>query len=257
MIYDKLPIVFLSTIASEKIGSTNSMIASYILDHLDEMQHLGIKDMARQCHVAVSSISRFCKEIGLKDFAELRELLMTTDLVFEEQDYQLTPSERLHQYRKKVEESLIMVEESIDIHQIIQLCQEIKNHKKIAIFGLLKAESVALNLQGDLLMLGKQVYTNVSYAEQLDYIFHANEDDLIILFSYTGAYFDYQEIRALQKELVEPQIWMISSQRESFPSYIDHVLSFQSRQDQSSHPYQLQFIASIIAQEYAKLYNKK
>lgn len=257
MIYDKLPIVFLSTIASEKIGSTNSMIASYILDHLDEMQHLGIKDMAKECHVAVSSISRFCKEIGLKDFAELKELLMSTDLVFEEQEYQLTSQERLHQYRQKVEDSLQMVEKSIDIHQINRLCQAIKTHKKIAIFGLLKAESVALNLQGDLFMLGKQVYTNVSYAEQLDYIFHADEDDLIILFSYTGAYFDYQEIRALKKDLEKPQIWMISSQRESFPSYINHVISFQSKQDQSSHPYQLQFIASIIAQEYARLYKNK
>ena len=38
MIYGKLPVVFLSTIASEKKGSTNSVIASYILDHLEEMK---------------------------------------------------------------------------------------------------------------------------------------------------------------------------------------------------------------------------
>ena len=61
MIYDKLPIVFLSTIASEKKDSTNSQIASYILDHLDQVQNMGIKEMAEACHVAVSSISRFCK----------------------------------------------------------------------------------------------------------------------------------------------------------------------------------------------------
>ena len=42
MIYDKLPIVFLSTIASEKKDSTNSQIASYILDHLDESSQLSL-----------------------------------------------------------------------------------------------------------------------------------------------------------------------------------------------------------------------
>lgn len=84
MIYDKLPIVFLSTIASEKNGSTNCVIATYILEHLKEMQNMGIKDIAKRCNVAVSSISRFCKEIGLRDFVELKELLLSTNLYFEE-----------------------------------------------------------------------------------------------------------------------------------------------------------------------------
>ena len=65
MIYGKLPVVFLSTIASEKNGSTNCVIATYILEHLDEMQDIGIKEIAKKFNVAVSSISRFCKEILL------------------------------------------------------------------------------------------------------------------------------------------------------------------------------------------------
>lgn len=256
MIYDKLPIVFLSTIASEKKGSTNSMIASYILNHLDEMYDMGIKDIANQCHVAVSSISRFCKEIGLKDFAELKELLVSTNLYFEERDTDSIPEKRIREYSQKVKESIEMVEKSVDINEIIELCFDIQKYDHIAIFGLLKAESVAMNLQGDLLMLEKQVYTNVSYAEQMDHIFHANEDDLIIIFSYTGSYFDYPEVRALKKELMKPKIWMISSQREIFPDFIDKVISFESLQDQASHPYQLQFIASMIAQEYARLHKE-
>ena len=34
MLYGKLPIVFLSTLASEKKDSTNSQIATYLLNHL-------------------------------------------------------------------------------------------------------------------------------------------------------------------------------------------------------------------------------
>ena len=34
MIYGKLPVVFLSTIASEKKDATNSQIAAFLLDHL-------------------------------------------------------------------------------------------------------------------------------------------------------------------------------------------------------------------------------
>ena len=145
-----------------------------------------------------------------------------------------------------------MVEESIDMQQIDLLCKEIKKHDHIAIFGLLKAGSVAFNLQSDLLMLGKQAYSNISYKQQLQYISLADENDLLIIFSYTGSYFDYPDIRTLKNKLKKPQIWLISSKQESYPDFIDHVITFDSKRDQNSHPYQLQFIASLIAQEYAR-----
>ena len=85
MIYDKLPIVFLSTLVSEKNGSTNSQIAAYILNHLEEVQNLGIKEIAKECNVAVSSISRFCKEVGLRDFAEFVYMRLSTDLTVNNQ----------------------------------------------------------------------------------------------------------------------------------------------------------------------------
>ena len=252
MIYDKLPIVFLSTVASERKDSTNSQIASFILDHLDEVQNLGIKEMAAQCNVAISSISRFCKEIGLRDFAELKELLLSTHMRFEENSNSSSYQDRLHDYSHKVKESIEMVEKSVDMKAITDLCQDIENYNKVAVFGLLKAGSVALNLQGDLLMLGKQVYTNVSYTQQIQYILTSNENDLIIIFSYTGSYFEYQNLRALKNKLKAPKIWFITSEVKQYPEFIDRLITFQSLQDQNSHPYQLQFIAGLIAQEYSR-----
>ena len=58
MFYGKLPIVFLSTLASEKKDSTNSQIATYLLNHLDDIKDIGIQEMAKECSVAMSSISR-------------------------------------------------------------------------------------------------------------------------------------------------------------------------------------------------------
>lgn len=252
MIYDKLPIVFLSTIASEKRDSTNSQIASYILDHLNQLQSIGIKEMASECNVAVSSISRFCKEIGLRDFAELKELLLSTDLYFEEHSKLETKEDRLHDYSTKVKDSIEMVEKSIDMNAISDLSDDIDQYERVAVFGLLKAGAVSLNLQGDLLMLGKQVYTNVSYTQQIQYILSADENDLIIIFSYTGSYFDYQNLRGLRSSLKKPKIWFISSERNRYPSFIKRLITFKSLQDQNSHPYQLQFIAGLIAQEYSR-----
>lgn len=254
MLYDKLPIVFLSTMASEKKDATNSQIASYILDHLEDVSHMGIQEMADSCHVAISSISRFCKEIGLRDFAELRELLSSTNMRFEEQSSSSTPQERLHDYSEKVVESIQMVENSVSMDRIDSLCDAIHQHEHVALYGLLKASGVALNLQGDLLMLGKQSFTSISYAHQIEEILSAKEEDLIIIFTYTGGYFDYQDLRALKRRKTIPAIWLICSEGSSYPEFIHDVVTFHSLRDQNSHPYQLQFIASLIAQEYARKY---
>lgn len=238
MLCGKLPIVFLSTLASEKKDSTNSQIATYLLNHLDDIKNIGIQEMAKECSVAMSSISRFCKEIGLNDFNELRELLISTKMNFEQYSSSSKAKNRLEEYSLKVKESITMVEKSIDMQQIDALCKEIQKYQQVGIFGLL--------------MLGKQTYSHISYKQQLQYISSTNEDDLLIIFSYTGCYFDYTDIRTLKNKLKKPQIWLISSKQESYPDFIDHVITFDSKQDQNSHPYQLQFIASLIAQEYAR-----
>ena len=251
MIYGKLPVVFLSTIASEKKDNTNSQIAAYLLDHLEESRSMGIRDLAEACSVSVSSLSRFCREIGLRDFAELKELLLTSDLHFQTSGDRQSPGDMAREYGELVTASIRQAQETVDIRAISRLCGELKKYRRTAVFGLLKAGAVALNLQGDLLMLGKQVYTNISYSQQMQYLLSASEEDLILIFSYTGSYFDYQELTySERKRLSAPRIWMVCGSDRTLPPFVDQAIRFRSRQDQISHPYQLQFVAGLIAQEY-------
>ena len=75
--------------------------------------------------------------------------------------------------------------------------------------------------------------------------------DLILIFSYTGSYFDYQDMKPYQKQLSVPRIWMVSGGDQKSQPYVDRVIRFQSPHDQICHPYRLQFVAGLIAQEYA------
>lgn len=252
MIYGKLPIVFLGTLASEKSGSTNSVIASYILNHLKTLQDIGIRELAERCNVSVSSISRFCKEVGLRDFAELREMLSFPNLYFEEKAADFPLEDAAQKLCRDICGSILLAQKSLSLPLISQLCDDLSQYEQVAAFGLLKAGAVAISLQADLLMLGKQIYTNISYAEQLEYLFHADHRNLIIIFSYTGSYFDYQDFRSKSQNLYPPKIWLISGSSAPAPRFVDRVIHFDSRQDQCSHPYQMQYIESLIAQEYAR-----
>lgn len=251
MIYDKLPVVFLSTIASEKKDATNSLIASYILEHLEKMQDIGIREMAAACNVSLSSISRFCKEIGLRDFNELKELLRTTNLYYEEVSHDSEPMQRVTGYGSRVKDSVDLVTKTIDIPSVERLVKDLASYERIAAFGLLKAAGAAISLQADMLMQGRQVYTNVAYGEQIRYLEEAGRNDLIVIFSYTGTYFDSADIRKLGRRLMIPKIWLITGSREKIPSFVNDVVRFESGHDQISHPYQLELAAGIIAQLYA------
>ncbi|MHC5229201.1 MurR/RpiR family transcriptional regulator [Enterococcus sp. LJL99] len=253
MLYNKLPIVFLSTIASEKKGSTNSTIASYVLSNLDEMKYLGIKEFAKNCNVSISSISRFCKEIGLTDFAELKQILIEKDL---ERDISIKEnlfSTRIDHYSTMIAESIAEVSKSIAEEKVTQLIEDMESYNKVAAFGLMKAETAALILQSDLLTCNKQVYTNLSYKEQMDYIENSAQDTLIIIFTYTGSYFDYSTKRSFLKKKNRPKIWLISGSKKNVPDYVSDCIYFSSQQDHISHPYQLDFVATILAKEYAKI----
>ena len=245
--YGKLPIVLLSELGAGKEDSNNCRIARYLLERLDHLEDVSVELLAEECFVSKATVSRFCRDIGLEDFTELRDLLRQTEKTFTLYGKGLPPKEQGLDFCQRVNESLSLLAKTIDYAALDRLAQEICGAKRIAAFGLLKAETAAISLQSDLVMLGKNAVTKVSFREQREFLENARQDDLVIIFSYTGIYFDY----GLPRDVLHggPKVWLVTGcldARERFRS--DRLLAFQSKQDFVSHPYQLQMAASLITQ---------
>lgn len=255
MIYSRLPVLFLGTITSEKYGAANAAIASTILEHLHETKNYGIQDIADLCNVSVSSISRFCTQIGLSGFAEFREIVMNADLSLEQQSFHEKPDERYTEYENNAVSAVREASGSIDRETLNRLVSDIRQYDRIAVFGLLKAQSAAISLASDLMFCGKHVYSNVSFSEQIEYLKSAGKNDLVLIFSYTGSYFEGVE-RSLNQSQLRARIWMISGGKQH-PAFIRNILGFDSKLDQASHPYQLLYMATVIAQEYMYQYRSR
>ncbi len=249
MIYNKLSIILLTQIASQPNDTTDSQIAYYILNHLDDIQNDSISELAMKCNVSNSSISRFCRNIGLNDFSELKESLNDQTFKFEVASNSNDNEIRTFEHASKVQESINEVAQTLDTRVLFELVKDIHQYKQVTILGLLKASSAAINLQVDLLMLGKLVNVKLTYNDQLEFISHANQNDLVIIFSYTGAYFD-QGLRFTKNLNNIPKIYLISGNVCEENPYIYKNICFNSKLDQISHPYQLIFVSSLIAQEY-------
>lgn len=254
MIYNKLSIILLTQIASQPNDTTDSQIAYYILSHLESIQNDTITELARKCNVSNSSISRFCRKIGLDDFSELKEGLNSQTFKFEVASNLNNSKERIFEHASKVQESINEVAQTIDAEVLKELVKDIHHYKQITILGLLKASSAAINLQVDLLMLGKLVNVKLTYFDQLEFISHANQNDLVIVFSYTGTYFD-EGLRFTKNLNNIPKIYLISGNKCEENQFIYKNIYFNSKLNQISHPYQLLFTSSLIAQEF-KHYTK-
>ncbi len=247
--YSKLPIVLLSEIAAAREDSYRARMASYLLEKMG--QSLSAEEIARDCFVSKSAVSRFCREIGLEDFSELKELLTSSTKNF---DLIGSGPSGARRFADQSSSAMVQCAETLDYDALSSLVRLIRQADRIACFGLLKAEAAAINLQSDLTMLGKKALTKVSYRDQMDFLRESTPSDLVIIFSYQGIYFEYD----LPPEIREGRgrVFIVTGNPEVKEKLmkrplVSGVLSFSSSLDFVSHPYQLLMVSSIIAQEVA------
>ncbi len=192
--------------------------------------------------------------MGLRDFSELKENLNDRNFKFEISSNANDSISRTFDHALKVQESISDVAQTLDSESLVVLIKDIHHYKQITLLGLLKASSAAINLQVDLLMLGKLVSVKLNYNDQLEFITHATQNDLVIIFSYTGTYLE-KRLRFTKDIKNKPRIYLISGTKCKADSFIYKNIHFNSKLNQLSHPYQLLFVSSLIAQEYTHFIN--
>ena len=257
--YGKLPIVLLSELAAGKEDSYNCRIAAYLLGRIGET--VSAEEIARACYVSKSAVSRFCREVGLEDFTELKDLLKSAEKVFVPVGAELPAARQAKSFCALAADSMRLAAETIDCGALDRLAEDIRDAERVACFGMLKAETAALSLHSDLTMLGKRAVTKISFQDQMDYLSAAGPEELVLVFSYRGVYFDYDLPRGILGG--KPKLWVVTGspdaetrlRRASIP--FRGVLGFSSRQDFVSHPYQLLLAASLIAQRTAQALTEK
>ena len=182
-----LIIILLSTLNDEPKGSNNYKIAKYMIENMRDLEEYSLTDLAQACYVSNSSISRFCRDIGLKDFNALKNQIAKFSVesarLKRKFDYEKYESSSMFQsYVKNVISNLNYFLENDIEKQINTLVQEISSYQKIAAFGYMQSESVACNLQFDLQTSGKLIFSCFNIKDQADYITDADEIILLLFF---------------------------------------------------------------------------
>ncbi|MDO4404653.1 MAG: MurR/RpiR family transcriptional regulator [Atopobiaceae bacterium] len=252
MIYDKLSVGLLGLLATEEADATDAQIARYVLAHAAELDDLSVKELAAACHVGTGSVSRFAREAGFGGFAELRDAFAEASRKFERLEGAST-DERGHALALRIASSIKRAAATVDGAALTRLVADLASYDKVYAFGFLKAQAAALDLQVDLLMQGKYIGTCASPSDQIDHIARARSDELVVVFSYTGSYFDARDLRESLARRDRPKIWMVCGSGRPLPPFVADRLLFSSDQSRFGHPYQLEYVAGLITQEYAAI----
>ena len=182
-----LIIILLSTLNDEPKGSNNYKIAKYMIENMRDLEEYSLTDLAQACYVSNSSISRFCRDIGLKDFNALKNQIAKFSVesarLKRKFDYEKYESSSMFQsYVKNVISNLNYFLENDIEKQINTLVQEISSYQKIAAFGYMQSESVACNLQFDLQISKIRQTILLTLMKIILLLFFQNQEPILIVF---------------------------------------------------------------------------
>lgn len=245
------------------------MIAHTILSHLDKIPDISINDLADLCYTSPATISRFCKDINCKSFANFKhEMAIALEIARNEvhlksdDDNKIAkdPQYLVDKIYNETIESLSMVQRCINIHEIDHICQMIYEAKKVHMIGYQFNKIISNDFQMKMLKLRKFIYAFVERGDEIQRIDMIDEDSLVIIIT----------VRA-RKELLDPLIENIAAQhprillltmnKEYQNDLIDHIYCIEGTESQyteSSLQGTMNFLSllNLIYVRYGLLYRK-
>ncbi|MDD6069832.1 MAG: MurR/RpiR family transcriptional regulator [Clostridiales bacterium] len=182
--------------AFPKLRKSEQRAASYILEHVDEMERISLEKLARKADVSQPTVLRMLKAAGYEGFREAkfafveerlqRESSETYDILGMELEknnqIEDVPGKIIRNTIKLLEDSL----QAISAKELKKAVRAIEKAEKVCIFSVENSNTTAVDLMTKLLYLGIECEFNEDYYLQSIRAGHMKASDVAIGISYTG-----------------------------------------------------------------------
>ncbi|AIQ12012.1 MurR/RpiR family transcriptional regulator [Paenibacillus durus] len=191
----------------ETLNPSEGKIASYILQHPDEIIHLSVAELAQKSGSSQAAIVRLCKSIGFKGYQELKIKvagdLQTRDPVVA--GYQeIRPNDTVTAIMQNVSNNNIQsIRDTLTIldPSMVELAVEaLDRAKRIYFFGVGASNLIAMDAQQKFLRINKTSFSFADPHVQLTSAITADADDTAVCISYSGETKEVIRAAALFKE---------------------------------------------------------
>ncbi len=180
---DQLIYTLLAYLNNSLNKDINYDLAKSFLKHIDKLESFSLDSVAEACHVSPSTINRFCKRIGFKNFSSLRNSIAFSNEMANQESHD---SElHTHTFLKQLNENIELIEK-IPLEQIDRIVNQLKQSRRIVILGFEKHQVQAVELQKKLFLLGKLCECGTNLFKQIDSLASISDEDMIITISIQG-----------------------------------------------------------------------
>jgi DNA-binding MurR/RpiR family transcriptional regulator len=182
-IVEQLIYTLLAYINNSLNKDINYYLAKSLLEQINHIESFSLDSVAEACNVAPSTINRFCKRIGFKNFSNLRNSVAVPLGTSFHENHNSDLSTPM--FFKQLNENIEMIDH-IPTSQIDQIAKQIKQSRRIVILGFEKNQIQAMELQKRLFLLGKLCECDTNLFKQIDALSDLSDEDMIITISIQG-----------------------------------------------------------------------
>lgn len=243
--------------------STEAHIAESLLDMIYELEHMPIDLAAERCHISKSTLSKFVKRLGFEDYKEFRDNARNEKKRAGYHNYEKMRSmDRfieecgIEQYLEILSKDIRHLLKGIDRQQIKNLAEALYKYDKVAAFGSVYSETVAMDFMYKIAAEGKYIKTNIYDVKQEQYINEADDKTLLIIFSNSGQYLYENGMKPLDQSRsfvrkTKGKIALITSNEEAAQDpRVDYPVLYHFTTDVQNHPIIERIIVEMLVDAY-------
>ncbi len=217
-----------------QLSKSEKMVADYILNNISDLLNLSIDELSESAGVSKPSVVRFSKSLGYSGYKELKKSVISD---FNDRAFQNYSSEQYADIRHLSGISMIKnsvktnsiksIEDTIsllDDDTLKSVVSHIIKAYSIRLFGTGASSVVAEDLYYKLLRIGKNVCHSSDLHIQLTYAATLTENDVAIIFSYSGLTKEMIEIMNIAKRCRAKTVAVTKYSKSDFVNNADYVI---------------------------------
>lgn len=180
------------TVLYDQLFDAEKKIAKFILNHPKKVVDMTVSELAEISDVSIASVSRFCRKVGLKGFAQLK-ISLAQELADTHGDGQISNEISLDDISQSLQNILAnkitelkQTVNQINTDEFGEIIKYIQNAKRVQVMAVGNTIPVAIDAAFKFNELGIPTTAGTIWETQLSYSYTLGEGDVLIAISNSG-----------------------------------------------------------------------
>lgn len=212
-----------------KMPKKEQFLAEYISNNVEDVMKSSIQKLSKDTQISTATIVRFCQEVGVNGFGELKLKLAALQRPSKNAEYdEIEIGESIASIKDKMAERIKDViditKSGIDESIIAELVEKINKSSRILVYGVGASGIVADDIYQKFLRLGRSITYTSDFHIAATQIANFRTDDILILISNQGMTTEITDLLEVGKDAGIGTVLLTAQPRTTVAKKADIIL---------------------------------